>query len=360
MNFKTINLKKNTSMQIGPVVEYVEIESGLGHEKNQFKKLEEELIEISKYAKSKKLKIHVLGEGTNSYFADNLKKYLFIKLNLPKELKFAPDPRAREHSGQRQSGYKATGDANFNWDTFVKETFKKNLWGLENLSYIPGSVGAAPVQNIGAYGVEVKDTLEKVKVFDTVKNKIIFLSNKECKFSYRNSIFKLRKNRYIILSVTFKLSKIPKPILTYSPLNKLDSKKTTLKEISSLVIKTRKEKLPDYREFPNSGSFFKNPRVSKTQLKKLKAKFPNLVFFKEEQTGKTVYKIAIAWFIEHVAKMKGVQIGNFGTHKYHALVLINYGKCGTAEELNKFIKILTDKIYKETGLHLEQEVNFIQ
>jgi UDP-N-acetylmuramate dehydrogenase len=336
-NLKEISLKENTSMKIGPTVKYLEVTD------------EVQLLEILKYAKAKKLKIHVLGEGTNSYFANNLKKYFFIKLNFSKDIISIPDPRG---SGNAL----VTAKANVNWHELVMFTVNKNLWGLENLSLIPGSVGAAPVQNIGAYGVELKKTFVSAKVYDTVKNKIITLKNKDCKFSYRHSIFKTFKNRYIILSVTLKLSTKRNPILTYSPLKKLDKKNVTVKEISDLVSKVRMEKLPDYKVFPNSGSFFKNPKISFTKLKKLRKKFSDLVFFKENNK----YKIATAWFIEHVLKMKGVQVGNFGTAKTHALVIVNHHGKGEAKELNKFVKLVTKKMETETGLTLEQEVNFVE
>ena len=331
--FKEIDLKENTSMKIGPKVKFLEVSD------------EKQILEIAKFAKERKLKIHVLGEGTNSYFAENLDKYLFVRLNFYKKIEF--------------KNLFATANANVNWNFFVEETVKQNLWGLENLSLIPGSVGAAPVQNIGAYGVELKKTFYSAKVFDLKKNKFLILKNKNCKFSYRHSIFKENKNRFIILSVTFKLSQKRNPILTYSPLNKLDKDKVSAKEISEIVKKVRQEKLPDYKIFPNSGSFFKNPKVSFSQLKKLQKKFPNLVYFEEKVSNKKVYKIAIAWFIENVLNMKGVLVGNFGTAKSHALVLVNYDGKGNAEELNNYVKFISEKIKKEAGLNLEQEVNFI-
>ena len=142
--FKEIDLKENTSMKIGPKVKFLEVSD------------EKQILEIAKFAKERKLKIHVLGEGTNSYFAENLDKYLFVRLNFYKKIEF--------------KNLFATANANVNWNFFVEETVKQNLWGLENLSLIPGSVGAAPVQNIGAYGVELKKTFYSAKVFDLKKN----------------------------------------------------------------------------------------------------------------------------------------------------------------------------------------------
>jgi UDP-N-acetylmuramate dehydrogenase len=237
----------------------------------------------------------------------------------------------------------------------VKFTVDKNLWGLENLSYIPGSVGAAPVQNIGAYGAELQTTFVSCKVFDVIKNKFLILNKKDCKFGNRDSIFKHKKNRYIIWSVKFRLSKIRKPILSYRPLDILDKKTVSIKEIRDLIIKTRAEKLPDYQIWPNSGSFFKNPIVNARKLKELQKKFPQMVYFVENKK----YKIPIAWFIENVIKMKGVVIGNFSTYKNHSLVVVNHNGLGEAKELNKFIKLIEKKIEKKTGLKLEQEVNFI-
>jgi UDP-N-acetylmuramate dehydrogenase len=339
-----INLKESTSIQIGPTVPYLEIRD------------KKELLEISKIAKKDKKKVHVLGDGTNCYFSENKKlekKYLFIKLNLPEGTLYTPNPVDKDIIF-------VTAPANLNWNSLVQNTVEKNLWGLENLSLIPGTVGAAPVQNIGAYGTDISKTFFSAEVFDLKKNKFLILKNKDCEYSYRNSIFKKNKNRYIILSVTFKLSQKRNPILTYSPLNKLDKEKISLREIANSVINTRTEKLPDYNIFPNSGSFFKNPKISFSQLKILQKKFPNLVFFEELQKKKKIFKIAIAWFIENVIKMKGVQVGNFGTAKTHSLVIVNYEGLGNAKELNNYIKLLTKKIKKETGLKLEQEVNFIE
>lgn len=336
--FQTTNLKQNTSIQIGPVVKYLEVTN------------EENLLVISNYAKKNKLKIHVLGEGTNCYFAKNLKQYLFIKLSLSQEIIFKEKGR---------EDFLVTASANTNWNSLVEKTVENNLWGLENLTLIPGSVGAAPVQNIGAYGVELRKTFYSAKVFDTVKNKFIILKNKDCKFSYRDSVFKQNKNRYIILSVTLKLSSKRKAVLTYSPLNKLDKKNVSVQEVSELVRKVRQEKLPDYKIYPNSGSFIKNPKVNATQLKKLQSKFPGLVFFTENEKEKTIYKIPIAWFIEHIIKMKGVVVGNFGTYKNHSLVFVNHEGLGDAKELNNYVKLISKKLTKVTGLSIEQEVNFI-
>ena len=248
-----------------------------------------------------------------------------------------------------------TARANENWHDLVEITVKKGYWGLENLSFIPGSVGASPVQNIGAYGVELKDVFVSCKVFDMKENKFTVLKNKDCKFAYRYSIFKKFPNRYIILEIKLRLSKTKKSVLDYKPLDKLKARKDLeVKDISNLVIETRKEKLPDYNKFPNCGSFFKNPIINKETLSKLETKFPNIPFF----TFGKKFKVPAGWFIEYIAKMKGEKINGVGTWKNQALVLVNYEN-KDIEELEDLIKIIKNKIKSETGITLEQEVNFV-
>lgn len=331
--WKALDLKKYSAIRIGPKIKYLEI-----------KELSE-IPEIVKLARKKKLKIFILGECTNTYFAKVLSKYLILKLNF-----FGVNIT-------RESGTTVEIDvgASENWHGLVRYSLKKNFWGLENLSYIPGSVGAAPVQNIGAYGVELKDIFISTNVFDTKKNKFITFSKKNCQFAYRDSVFKKHKNRYVIVSVKLRLSKIPKPILNYKPLDILKiNQKVNIGQISNLVIATRKAKLPDYNKFPNCGSFFKNPIISFILFNKIQKKYPNIPFFKTEKK----IKIPAAWLIENVAKMKGRRNKNVGTWPNQPLVLVNY-KNATSLELNNFVKIIQKKIAKETGILLEQEVNFV-
>lgn len=256
MKFSRLNLEEFSSLKIGPKVKFVEVKNV------------DEIKEVVKFAKSKAFKVHVLGEGTNSFFSNNLKEYLFIKLNFD----------TIEYSTKDASVFVHVG-ASVNWHTLVLDTIEKKLWGIENLSFIPGSVGAAPVQNIGAYGVELKDVFVSAKVFDTKLNKFKLLNNKACKFGYRDSIFKKHKNRYIIISVVLKLSSKPMPILTYKPLDSLKGVNPSIKEISSMIINIRKEKLPDYKLYPNCGSFFKNPIVNKSKLKSLQKKLSRYSIF---------------------------------------------------------------------------------
>ncbi len=303
---------------------------------------EEELKEAVTYAKEHAMHPHILGGGTNSYFAERLEGYLFIKLEL--------------QGIQLFDDGKVIISASEEWDTVVYDMVQKGFWGIENLSHIPGTAGAAPVQNIGAYGVELKDTLLSVRALDMETLLFADLSNEDCRFGYRDSIFKQEKGRYVIVSLTLQLSKEPRPVLTYRPLDMLLGREdSTLAEIRALVIATRDMKLPDWNTYPNTGSFFKNPLVSKEEARRLKDMYPEMVIFEKEDGS----KVSAAWLIEHVAKMKGVREGNVGTWPNQPLVIVNYGEA-TAEEVNVFAESIQKKIKDATGLQLEREVNYVK
>jgi len=334
MLLNAVTLSKVSSLRIGGKANYFKV--------NKIK----DIVDAANYAKEKKLKIHVLGEGTNSYFADDLQGYLFLKLNFKKIIRIK----------ENKSFAFLEVESSTNWHKLVLFTLKNNLWGIENLALIPGSVGASPVQNIGAYGVEIKNTLESVRVFDIRDGKFKTLKKDKCKFGYRDSLFKRNKNRFIILSIILKLSKVRNPILSYKPLNILKDKIDTVsqKQIVGLVIKIRKEKLPNHKKIANCGSFFKNPIIGLKDFTNLKNKFPNVVSFREG--GKR--KISAAWMVENIAEMKGYSTKNFLISPKQALVIINK-KNGSYQELNNLVEKIKEKIFKETKIVLEQEVNFI-
>jgi UDP-N-acetylmuramate dehydrogenase len=357
MEIKKLSLKSLTSFRIGGIANVVIVKS------------EEELLEAVEYAKSKILIIHILGEGTNSVFGENLERFLIIKNEIMgKSLVVSRQPLEGTETIESltPSAYSLTAGSGESWDDIVKLSVEKNLWGIENLSYIPGTVGASPVQNIGAYGTELKDTLVSVRAFDIQKNNFVTLTNEECKFGYRDSIFKHKIKRYIITAITLNLSVTAKPILTYKPLDSLLNQDPTSpegfaghgnltpKDVRELVIKTRTQKLPDYNLYPNAGSFFKNPTVGNLQGLALQEKYPDIPMIKLEDG----YKIPSAWLIEHIAKMKGDRIGNIGTWPTQPLVLVNYGGA-TLEELEEFSLMIIEKIKNEIGVTLEREVNFI-
>lgn len=303
-----------------------------------------QLVEAMMYAKQAELRPHILGEGTNTFFAENLKGILFIKISI-KGISFE----------ENDDHVLVTAYAGEVWDDVVTFAVEKKLWGIENLSYIPGTVGAAPIQNIGAYGTELKDTLVSVEAINKETLDLVVISKEACQFGYRDSFFKKKNNPYIICSVTIKVSHVPHPVLTYKPLDSLLGKENiSPEEVRQIVITTRKEKLPDYNLYPNNGSFFKNPIVSKEVGKGLLLMFPNIPLIGLGDG----YKIPAAWLIEHVANMKGERIGNVGTWPKQPLVIVNYGEA-IGDEVLAFSASIIEKIKEKTGITLEREVNFV-
>jgi len=246
-----------------------------------------------------------------------------------------------------------------NWHQFVLWTIKKGLGGIENLSLIPGTVGASPIQNIGAYGVELKSVFHKLEAVNLKSGKLEVFKKEDCNFGYRDSVFKRKlKGKYCITKVYFKLSKFPKVNTSYGAISKMlaDSKieTPTIKDVSDAVIKIRSSKLPDPTKLGNSGSFFKNPEVSKTKFNKLKKKFPNIVFY-NMPNGKI--KIPAGWMIEQCG-WKGKRIGNTGSHARQSLVLVNYGNAKGIEVKRLAYKII-DSVNLKFGILLTPEVNIL-
>jgi len=243
-----------------------------------------------------------------------------------------------------------------NWNDLVNFTVINKYWGIENLSMIPGMVGAAPIQNIGAYGTELKDVFVSLEAFDTQTGKTEKFTKEECKFDYRDSIFKSKyKGRYIILSIKLKLSKTPKPNISYKALKDYfrenDEKTLSIENIQQAVNEVRSSKLPDPKEIKNSGSFFKNPIIENTKARELKRKYPNIPLYK---VGNDSTKVAAGWLIEK-SGWKGKRIGDAGVHKKQALVLVNYGNASGEEILQLSQKIATD-VQNKFGIKLEREV----
>ena len=247
-----------------------------------------------------------------------------------------------------------------NWHEFVIYTIDKNLGGLENMSLIPGNVGTTPVQNIGAYGTEIKDTFDSCEAMKIENQEMRTFTKEECHFGYRESVFKNEtKNQYIITSVIFKLTKRNHKINTSygditAELAKNNITNPTLKEVSNAVIAIRESKLPDPKELGNSGSFFKNPILLKSDFEKIHQKFPEMKFY---EVSPTEVKIPAGWLIEQ-AGFKGKRFGNAGIHKNQALVLVNYGNA-TGKEILDVSKEIQETIFKTFGIHIEAEVNVI-
>lgn len=244
------------------------------------------------------------------------------------------------------------------WHDLVLFTVEKNYWGIENLASIPGTVGAGPMQNIGAYGVEIKDVLESLEAIDINTGEKRIFENKDCDFGYRDSVFKnALKGKYFILSVTLKLSKIEKKNTEYRVLKKYiedhNIKINTSKDISTIVSAIRHSKLPDPSVMGNAGSFFKNVFVTKEKFQTLIKEYPDLAFFAE---GDKI-KIPTAWLIEKCG-WKGKRVGDVGIHKDQALVVVNHGNA-TGQEIKEFAQSVIDSVYETFGIRLVPEVNLI-
>ena len=250
------------------------------------------------------------------------------------------------------------------WHEFVLWTIDQNFGGLENMSLIPGNVGTTPVQNIGAYGTEIKDTFVSCEAVTMASQEIITFTKDECHFGYRESVFKNEaKNQYIITSVVFKLTKTNHKInISYGDISaelaknnsEVSGSNPSLKDISNAVIAIRKSKLPDPKELGNSGSFFKNPILLKTVFEKIHQQFPEMKYF---DISETEVKVPAGWLIEQ-AGFKGKRFGDAGIHKNQALVLVNYGNA-TGQEILNVSKDIQETVFKMFGIHIETEVNVI-
>lgn len=248
-----------------------------------------------------------------------------------------------------------------NWHDFVLWCVSQNYGGIENLSLIPGNVGTSPIQNIGAYGVEVKDTITLVEGIEIATGKLVTFSNEDCKFGYRNSIFKnTHKGKIILTSIGFKLTKKNHKLNTsYGAIEtELISKKITtpsLKNISDAVISIRKRKLPDPKEIGNSGSFFKNPVIAIHHFLTLKKEYPTIPSY---PISDTEIKIPAGWLVEKIG-FKGKRFGDAGVHNKQALVLVNYGNA-SGDEIYELAKRIQKEVLNKFKVALEIEVNIIE
>ena len=292
----------------------------------------------------------ILGGGSNILFKNNINKPI-LKIEI-KGIQIIEE--------NENSIYVSVG-AGENWNDFVRWSLAKNYGGIENLSLIPGNVGSAPIQNIGAYGAELKDVFHSCRAI-SIDNKIIktFIKD-ECNFTYRSSIFKEKlKNKYVISRVTFRLSKTNHVINSeYKPLKNLLNERgiitPTIQDISKLVIEIRTNKLPDPKKIGNCGSFFKNPIISNLKFKNLFKKFNTIPNYK---ISKNEVKIPAAWLIEECG-FKGKIEGKTGTHKKHALVIVNNGGA-TGKEIYDFSQKIKKSVLKKFNILLEEEVNIFE
>jgi UDP-N-acetylmuramate dehydrogenase len=248
------------------------------------------------------------------------------------------------------------------WDDFVRYAGQCNLGGVENLSAIPGNTGASPVQNIGAYGMEAKDSIASVNGIFIDDGSRFSLENAECKFAYRNSIFKNElKGKTVITHVVFRLSKHPVFKLDYGNLKEELKKysEVNLSNIRKSVIDIRADKLPDPKALGNAGSFFKNPVVERREAERLSERYPSMPVYPADYSDISIDKVKLSagWLIENCS-LKGYRENNIGVHNKQALVLVNYGE-GTAAELILFAQMVQNKVFEKFGIKIETEVNII-
>lgn len=305
---------------------------------------EKELVEAVDFAKNKNLPIFVIGGGSNLLVSDSGFAGLVIK----------PEIRGIEYNENF-----VTAGAGENWDDFVGYTVSHGYYGLENLSAIPGTVGASPVQNIGAYGAEVANTIYSVRVLDIGSSEFVVLKNSECGFEYRDSVFKHQKGRHVVVSVTFKLEKNGKVNIEYKDLKDYFANKgidnPTTKEVRDAVVEVRGGKLPDWNSWGTAGSFFKNPIISVQEYVDLKQKFPDMPSF-PECGGKI--KVSLGWILDKVCNAKGLSVGNARVYEKQALVLVAKPGASSAEVVELSRKI-QDLVKEKTGLIIEAEVEWV-
>lgn len=290
--------------------------------------------------------IRVLGCGTNVLFTQQ-----------PEELIVQMSNKECEILEENDKDVVVSFGAGWIWHEVVLWALDRNLGGIENLSLVPGTIGAAPVQNIGAYGVELKDVLVRVEGFDLVNRKFISIDHQGCHFSYRDSIFKNElKNKFIIGKVSLRFQKQPVLNLEYGAIREKLKEKNynhpTIRQVSEVVMEIRREKLPDPLVLGNAGSFFKNVNVNKQQFQLIKEKFPSIPGYDQ---GDGLVKIPTGWLIEQCG-WKGKRIGSVGCYEKQALVLVNFGTASGAE-IWSFAKQIMDSVKDKFGLEIQAEVN---
>ncbi len=349
-NHNTMNIQKNVSLQpyntfgVDVHAKYFAVVNSV-----------EELVEILRNLKTLQLShsptqsLLFLGGGSNLLFTKDFDG-LVIQLNL----------KGISENILNENEVLVTAKSGENWQEFVQYCLEKNYGGLENLSLIPGNVGTSPMQNIGAYGTEIKDTFVSCKVLNLETLEVEEFDNEQCRFGYRDSIFKQEgKGKYVILEVTFKLSTKNHQIKTEygaikSELEKMGIQNPTIQDVSKAVIAIRESKLPNPKEIGNAGSFFKNPTIPLEQFEELQKKFPEIPNY----PAGNMIKVPAGWLIEQCG-WKGKQIENVASHKLQALVIVNATGKASGKEIFDFSAMIIDSVKEKFGIELEREVNII-
>lgn len=308
----------------------------------------EDIREAVAFAGKRKVPVLLLGGGSNILFTRDFPG-LVARIAL----------RGLRVTGDAGGDVLVEAGAGENWDDLVAHCVKEGYGGLENLSLIPGSVGASPVQNIGAYGVEMQDHFHHLEFLDLETGRISIYHRDDCRFGYRSSIFKQElKGRGVVLSVTFRLSRDPVLNTAYGSLRqeieRMDVPEVTIRDVREAVIRIRRSKLPDPAVIGNAGSFFKNPVIGAGQYESLAAQFPSLVSYPQPDN---TFKLAAGWLIEQCG-WKGYRRGDAGVHDQQALVLVNHGDA-RGEEIFRLSEDVRDSVHRKFGVMLEREVNVL-
>ncbi|MBU1557983.1 UDP-N-acetylmuramate dehydrogenase [Patescibacteria group bacterium] len=343
---KNISLKEYTTFKVGGEAKYFAVINGI-----------EDLKQAVNFAKQNSLPVFVLGGGSNLLISDEGVDGLVLKMEI-KGTDFASQNPSSQAERDNSGIVQVTAGAGEIWDNLVEKCVEKGLSGLENLSLIPGTVGASAVQNIGAYGIEACDVINWVEVFDIKTGEIKKLTGVFCKFNYRDSIFKKEEGKDLIVTrVAYNLQKEGelkmdyKDIQEYFDKHNFKKEQATLKQLRNAIIEIRKSKLPNCEKVGTAGSYFKNPTIAKKQLDKLLQKYPELPHYESGQQ----FKIPLAYVLDKILGLKGFKEGCAGLYENQPLVLVNYGKSDC-----KNIKNLAQKIQKEvkdkTGLDIDSEV----
>lgn len=302
----------------------------------------------SYFTESRPERWYVLGAGNNTLFTQDYDGVLFTPVN-----------RGRTILVSNDEYVEVRAEAAHDWDELVEWSVNEELWGIENLSAIPSSVGAAPVQNIGAYGAEAKDAITVVEYFDTRTLEVVRLRNAECNFAYRESIFKQElKGHVIILAVEFRLHRTPRPNLGYGDvISEVEARGgATLRNIRDAICAIRSRKLPDPKVLGNAGSFFKNPIVDKSVAEALMAQYPDMPHYAVPGDDDHV-KLAAGWLIDR-SGLKGYRDGSVGVHDRQALVLVNHGGA-TGGDVMRLAYYVCGKVKENFGVEISPEVNVL-
>jgi UDP-N-acetylmuramate dehydrogenase len=308
----------------------------------------DELYELLFYTASRNQVPFILGGGSNILFTKNIEQPVF-KNNI----------RGIEIAGETADEVLVRAGAGENWHKLVMFCINSNLYGIENLALIPGNTGASPMQNIGAYGVEIKDVFHELEAVHITEKKPVIFNITDCGFGYRESVFKRKyKNQFVITHVTYKLKKQPHFNTSYGAieqeLQNMGVQQLNIKAIAQAVINIRTSKLPDPKTIGNAGSFFKNPEVPVEVFEKLKISYPLIVGY---PVGETHTKLAAGWLIEQCG-WKGYRKDDAGCHAKQALVLVNYGNANGKEIYHLSTQII-ESVQQKFGVQLEREVNIM-